>query len=176
MQCTIGCMVTCMCMAEILGLVYLCSYARSRREKPETPAKRLATASIANAASAFAFLPATAIGKAPEGLRFGNRERFSSPCPSLPTPPSQPVRTHDAAFPPRRRLALPTPPPAFIPSGQIWRRLSSPLSPPSSPPSGHSACAGLPPDPAASGPSPLASPQRQAAQGPPPDRPSPSTV
>jgi len=119
---------------------------RSRQEKPDTPAERLATASIANAASAFAFLPATAIGKAPEGLRFGNRERFSSPCPSLPTPPSQPVRTHDAAFPPRRRLALPTPPPSFIPSGQIRRWLSSPLPPPSSPLSRSAACAGLPLD------------------------------
>ena len=64
----------------------------------------------------------------------------------LPASPSRPVHAHDAGFPPRRRLALPTPPPSFIPSGQIRCRLSSPLSPPSSPPSGPAACAGLPPD------------------------------
>jgi len=64
----------------------------------------------------------------------------------LPAPPTRPVRAHDAGFPPRRRLALPTRPPSFIPSGQIRRRLSSLLSPPSSPPSGPAACAGLPPD------------------------------
>jgi len=48
--------------------------ARSRREKQNNPAKRLATVSIANAAFAFDFLSATAIGKATEALRFGKRE------------------------------------------------------------------------------------------------------
>jgi len=106
-------MVTCMCMAEILGPVCLCSYARSRWEKPDTPAKQLATASIAYAASAFAFLPATAIGKASEGLRFGNRERFSSPCPSLPTPPSRPCAlTTLASLPPVAWLFPPRLPPS----------------------------------------------------------------
>ena len=42
--------------------------------KQDNPAKRLATVSIANAAFAFDFHPATAIGKATEGLRFGKRE------------------------------------------------------------------------------------------------------